>query len=256
MTHKQILMTTIAAVVIAAMGIFAGCKKEKENVKVTNVSVCPTDVMLSVGNNADLSAKVLPSNADNLSVTWKSDKPSVATVDGGTVTAVAIGEATITCTTNDGGFTAKTTVIVNPPKDDDDYATLVPSFYFGNMTMNGETVGENNLITVKYNSLNKISFSVDEKFKVPQMQNMEVPIKVDCISDEMTKEENGYKAEGVTTATLPVLGALPVKIDAVFNNNNLDMNIHVELPAAMGGNTTINFKGLGNMVINPCALPD
>ena len=249
--NKQILMMT-AAVVIAATTIFAGCKKDDDKVKVTGVELCPRTglIMVSVGYRATISANVIPSNADNRSVTWSSDKPTIASVDEyGNVTAHAIGEATITCTTNDGGKTAQATVIVNPAHNDDDYATLVPAFYWGDLTMDEESVGTHKLITVKYDSENKVELSIDEKFQVPQMGNIEMPMQVICVAD-VTKVENGYNVEGTTSLTIAGLN-MPVTIDGVFSfgtayNLMLDMNIYVELPVAMGGgNIIVNFKGKG-----------
>ena len=55
----------------------------------------------------------MPSNADDQSVVWSTSDPLVATVDGsGTVTAVSTGNATVTVTTTDGGFTAQSTISV------------------------------------------------------------------------------------------------------------------------------------------------
>jgi hypothetical protein len=252
----------VAAVVIAAAGIFAGCKKDKETepvitkIEVTGVWVCPTAVMLYAGNSTTILANVMPDDADDRTVTWTSDKPDVASVnEKGVVTAHAMGEAAITCTTNDGGKIAKATVIVNPTKDEDDYGTLVLGFYLGDLTMEEETVGTGNLITVKYDSENKAVLSIDEKFKVPQLGNATVPIKVDCIAD-VTKVENGYKVEGTTTATLSGF-SIPVAIDGVFTSlSMLDLNINVELPATFGGDVVVNFKGVGNMAIEPCAVID
>ena len=60
----------------------------------------------------DLPALGLPANATNPNVTWMSDKKDVATVENGTVKAVAAGTAVITVTTEDGGKTATCTVTV------------------------------------------------------------------------------------------------------------------------------------------------
>ena len=255
-------MTMTAAVLIAATGIFAGCKKDDDKVKATGVMVCPTDVMLYVDGAATLSATVAPSNADDKSVTWKSDNENVATVSAnGVVTAHVAGEATVTCTTTDGGFHAETAVIVNPTKDDGDYATLVPSFYYGDMVMEGQNVGVNKLITAKYHSENKIMLLVKETFdvsEIPEMATMgikEIPMKVDCIAD-MTKVEAGYKATGETTATLMEILSLPVSIEAVFDGvGNVNMTIYVsKVPGK--GDLVINFKGFGTTMIDPCFLPD
>ena len=248
--NKQILMMT-AAVVIAATTIFAGCKKDE----VTGVELCSNAVMLPVDGSANFRVYITPSNADNRSVTWTSDKPNIASVDeNGKVTSHAIGEATITCTTNDGGKTAQATVIVNPAHNDDDYATLVPAFYWGDLTMDDESVGTHKLITVKYDSENKVNLSIDEKFIVPQMGNVELPMQVTCPDADVTKIENGYNVEGTTSLTIMGI-SMPVAIDGVFSGISLDMNIHVELPEMMGGgNIIVNFKGNGDT--GECAMED
>ena len=57
-------------------------------------------------------ATIAPSNATNKNVTWSTSDNSVAIVDGGVVTAVAAGTATITVKTADGNKTASCTVTV------------------------------------------------------------------------------------------------------------------------------------------------
>ena len=232
-----------AAIVIAATTIFAGCKKD--DVKVKEVKVCPTSVMLTVSNSTTLLATIDPSDATDRSVTWTSDKTEVATVTTeGVVTALATGTAVITCKANDGDKTATVTVVVNPARNDDDYATLIPGFYIGDMTMEEDNVGSDKLITVKYHAENEITFSIDEKFTVAQMG--EQAMKVDCDA-VVTKTENGYSATGSTIANISVL-SLPVTINAVFSNNTLDMNVHVE-KVPMMGEIDIKFKGNGTMEI-------
>lgn len=77
------------------------------------ISVSPTSANLAVGATQQLTATVSPNNATNKNVTWSSSDDGVATVNAsGLVTAQAVGTATITVTTDDGGFTATTTVTV------------------------------------------------------------------------------------------------------------------------------------------------
>jgi uncharacterized protein YjdB len=72
-------------------------------------------MQLEVGENRTLSAMIKPSDASNQKVTLKSDNAEVAMVDNqGIVTAVSKGEATITATAEDGGYTADCVVTVNP----------------------------------------------------------------------------------------------------------------------------------------------
>jgi len=76
-------------------------------VGVTDVLLVPETPTIVVGSTQVLTATLLPSNASDRSVTWASNNLAVATVNSnGRVTAVAAGNATITVTTNDGGFTA------------------------------------------------------------------------------------------------------------------------------------------------------
>lgn len=80
---------------------------------VNKVSLDKTELALTVGDTQALTATITPDDANNKSVSWSSDKPSVATVDeNGKVTAVAEGTAKITVTTVDGKKTADCAVTV------------------------------------------------------------------------------------------------------------------------------------------------
>ena len=82
------------------------------SVPVTGVSLNKTALSLFTDESETLTATVAPDTATNKNVTWSSDKPEVATVDNGKVTAVGAGKTTITVTTEDGGKTATCTVTV------------------------------------------------------------------------------------------------------------------------------------------------
>ncbi len=82
---------------------------------VTSVELDMADVVLLVNETLSLDATVLPDTAANKEVTWSSSASSVATVDAdGKVTAKAVGTATITVTTKDGGKKATCRVKVDP----------------------------------------------------------------------------------------------------------------------------------------------
>jgi len=86
-------------------------------VRVTHVTVSPTERSLIIGYSASLTATVYPENATNKGVTWSSANPSVATVDqNGLVTAVAAGTVVITVTTLDGGHSDTCAVTVSQPE--------------------------------------------------------------------------------------------------------------------------------------------
>ena len=64
---------------------------------------------MSAGSTTTLTATVVPSNA---TVTWSTSDGDVATVEGGTVTGVAAGSATITASMTYGGTTYTDTCVV------------------------------------------------------------------------------------------------------------------------------------------------
>jgi uncharacterized protein (TIGR02145 family) len=85
-------------------------------INVTGVTLNHTTVQMGVSGTLQLTATVLPANADNKNVTWSSSNNSFVTVStNGLITAVALGTATITVTTVDGGKTANCVVTVSPP---------------------------------------------------------------------------------------------------------------------------------------------
>ena len=76
---------------------------------VTGVSIgnCLPATPLAINATRALTASITPANATNTAVTWTSSNPAIASVSAtGVVTAHTRGEATITVTTADGGFTA------------------------------------------------------------------------------------------------------------------------------------------------------
>lgn len=79
---------------------------------VTGVKLNKSSTTITVGGSEKLTATVEPPDATNKTVTWESDKTSVATVNGGTVTAKAVGTANVTVKTGDGNKTAKCSVTV------------------------------------------------------------------------------------------------------------------------------------------------
>lgn len=83
-------------------------------VSVTSIKLSETTLNKKVGDAAvTLTATVAPDNASDKTLTWSSDKESVATVADGVVTIVGTGTALITATAKDGsGVEATCTVNV------------------------------------------------------------------------------------------------------------------------------------------------
>lgn len=79
---------------------------------VTGVKLNESEKSIQVGDSFTLTATVLPEDARDKTVTWSSDKESVATVKDGVVTAVSPGTAIIKVTAGAGAFSATCSVTV------------------------------------------------------------------------------------------------------------------------------------------------
>ena len=80
--------------------------------RVDGVTLDRDSLSLEVGSHETLHATVSPSSAFDQDLSWYSSNTGVAEVSNGRVTALSPGEADITVTTDDGGFTASCHVIV------------------------------------------------------------------------------------------------------------------------------------------------
>lgn len=96
--------------------VFTSCANGSDgdsgSVAVTSVELNKTSTSITVGGTETLTATVKPENATDKSVTWTSSNTDVASVDKGVVTAVAVGEATITAKAGDKTATCAVTVTV------------------------------------------------------------------------------------------------------------------------------------------------
>ena len=79
---------------------------------VSSITLDKSEIKLEVGETAQLTAIVEPSDATNADVAWISSDVKVATVVNGVVTAVGKGSATITASSYDGGASASCQVTV------------------------------------------------------------------------------------------------------------------------------------------------
>lgn len=92
----------------SAFGVVPDCLSAETKVTVTtkveSITLDKTEGVLNVGGSVTINATVTPNDATDASVNWSSSDESVATVDGnGKVTAVSVGNATITATSESDG---------------------------------------------------------------------------------------------------------------------------------------------------------
>ncbi|PBI79604.1 DNA breaking-rejoining protein [Rahnella victoriana] len=84
-----------------------------DDIPVASVTVTPATSTGAVGATVQLTANVLPSDATNKAGVWSSSDATKATVNAsGLVSRVAVGTATITFTTTDGGKTGTSAITI------------------------------------------------------------------------------------------------------------------------------------------------
>ncbi|MCR5603916.1 MAG: Ig-like domain-containing protein, partial [Lachnospiraceae bacterium] len=102
--------------------------RKASDVHVTGITLEPAEKSIEAGEGFTIIPTVEPADASNKTVIWTSSDEAVATVDdNGKVTGISEGDATITATTVDGGYTAECVVTVTGSKIDVTGITVDPT---------------------------------------------------------------------------------------------------------------------------------
>lgn len=104
------LFGTLLLALCLCCGLAACGEGGKDAVETESVTLDKTALTLEVGGEATLTATVTPENATEKTVTWVSNKPEIAKVENGKVTALAEGAATITASAGGKSATCAVTV--------------------------------------------------------------------------------------------------------------------------------------------------
>ncbi|MBP3656613.1 MAG: Ig-like domain-containing protein [Clostridia bacterium] len=126
--------TILALIALLLLTAFAAGVCEEAAVPVTRLGVsggASKTITLNPGASAGVAVIILPRNATNKTLKWTSSNPDVASVDGGKITANAIGTCTVTCETTDGSALK------------DSLTVVVESEYA--VTLEGVSVGHNSI---------------------------------------------------------------------------------------------------------------
>ena len=114
---KKTLSRSLSLLLAIVLAVSLALPAAAASVAVTGVTLDKTTLTLAPKDSYTLKATVKPDNATNQNLTWKSNRPDVATVSSkGVVTAVSEGTASILVTTNDGGYFASCDVTVAKSK--------------------------------------------------------------------------------------------------------------------------------------------
>ena len=109
--RKLIFFLLAVATVLITLPVACSVEHKKEAL-ITDVLLSQSIAVLIPGGTLNLSATVLPTDAENQTVNWVSSNPAVATVSLGLVTALAEGTTTITVITDHGNKSATCLVSV------------------------------------------------------------------------------------------------------------------------------------------------
>ena len=122
---------------------------------VTGVTVTPASATVAVGGTTTLTATVDGTGAYDDTVTWTSDNDAAATVDGGVVTGVAEGTATITATSvGDTSVSGSATITVTSGSDSDETnGTSVYDFSLGTAGTSTGALGTDDVLSYINGSL-------------------------------------------------------------------------------------------------------
>ena len=86
---------------------------KSELVDVTDLTVSPQSITMRTGDSIQLSASISPDNATYQELDWASSDSAIASVDNiGTVTAHTSGTAAVSVTTEKGGYSAESEILV------------------------------------------------------------------------------------------------------------------------------------------------
>lgn len=114
---KEGVITTLSdgdIIITASLGSLSDeCKITVTPIKVSSIVLNETVKEIEVLESFQLTPTITPNNAKNKNVVWKSSDENIAIVDNtGKVSTKSVGNATITVTSEDGGFAASSSILV------------------------------------------------------------------------------------------------------------------------------------------------
>lgn len=104
---KKSFWLVIGLLVASLAFVLTGCRKKKNDP--VSYTLSETEIVLTVGESKTLTITPAP----EVSVSWQTGDAGIATVENGTVTAVAEGTVTVTATVENGEAPLTCSVTVN-----------------------------------------------------------------------------------------------------------------------------------------------
>ncbi len=233
---------TVITVTTASGKCTASCTVTVKEIPATSVTLDKTSTKIYVGESDELKATVGPDNASDKTVTWTSSDTEIATVDAeGKVTAVELGEATITATTKNGitASCAVTTTIRTPtePEEVTLWKTDKAGYrgLFGADADNGKTAGTGGWLSYK----DGVAYWTENTTGAPRKATLELSTgskitvkQVDAkdLAGNYTFYNYSFKATGVSDTKVVNQNArqheTTVQFKAVENPQTVNGHVH------------------------------
>lgn len=189
----------------------------EEKVPVTGITLDQENISFSdIGASVQLTATILPTDADNQKVIWKSSDTNVATVKDGKVTCTGYGTAIITATSEEGEYIATCNVTATK-------RIVLPSSI--TLDRNEATIKVGEATTLKANVL---PADADDKTIVWSSENSDIASvtndgvvtghKAGTTKIIVTTNANGLKDECIITVLQPATGITLDRQEISFAN--------------------------------------
>lgn len=230
-----------------------------ESGAVTGVTLSKTKLTLLEGAQETLTADVQPANATYKTVTWSIDKPEIASVKDGLVTAIAEGTAIVTVKTVDGGLEDYCAVTVNKEQIAEvrvtgvelnkNELTLVKGLEETLIATISPAEATNKNVTWSSSNPNAVSVNSEGKLSVTAMESGEpVTITVKTV-------DGGFEDDCVVTVTIPVVELLlePTAI-SLEKDNTTTLTATIVPGTATNQNVTWATSDSGIATIAPDGL--
>ena len=214
--------------------------KSTEIVPITSLTLDKAEATVNLAETIQLTATLLPSDATNTTLQWESSDNKIATVsESGVVTAIALGEATITATTTDGSnLQAKCKITVVDPNADQPSETnymLIPeteAFCGTSIKLPIELVNEDEII----------SFQCD-LYLPDGITITDVDGKYDITLNNSRKSDFMLNYNKLSDGTLRIIGISFTSTPIKGNSGEL-INIGLDISSDCSGEYTIEVRDI------------
>lgn len=141
-------------------------------INVSSISLTPSSLTMEVGEQRTITPTVLPNNATDKTIIWRSSNPSIVAVDNGTVKAISNGTASIIATSMDGEVSATCEVTIRCSHNYQTAVTPATTKSSGNISEICTKCGSRKSQTIyRISSINlaKASYTYNGKLRKPSV---------------------------------------------------------------------------------------